>query len=90
MHTNPLLDTEKVTEHVYRGFIKEPAIIDHTIQIFNTKKQEIYQVFENFELLEETRKKQAIRYLDQFYEIINNDRLVEREFLNRARVVHDY
>ena len=53
------------------------------------KKQEIYQLFENFELLDNDEKKQAIKYLDEFYEIINNDRMVQKEFFDYARVVHD-
>jgi len=86
---HPTIGTEKVSERVYRGFKKEPFIVYHTIQIFNTKKEEIYQLFENYELLDKNRKKKAIEYLDGFYWIINNDRMVQSEFFDRARVVHE-
>lgn len=86
---NPLINTENVTERVYRGFKKEPFIVYHTIQIFNTKKQEIYQLFENFELLNNSEKKRVTKYLDEFYQVINNDRMVKQEFFDNARVVHD-
>ena len=86
---HPVIGTEKVTERVYRGFKKEPFIVYHTIQIFNTKKQEIYQLFENFELLNKNRKKKAIEYIDGFYWIINNERMVQTEFFDHARVVHE-
>jgi hypothetical protein len=86
---HPVIGTEKVTERVYRGFKKEPFIVYQTIHVFNTKKQEIYQLFENFKLLDNDEKKQAIKYLDEFYEIINNDRMVQKEFFDYARVVHD-
>jgi hypothetical protein len=86
---HPVIGTEKVTERVYRGFKKEPFVVYHTIDLFNKKKQEIYQVFQNFPLLEDSEKKQAIKYLDDFYFIINNDRMVQKEFFDYARVVHE-
>lgn len=86
---HPVIGTEKVTERVYRGFKKEPFIVYRTIDVFNKKKQEIYQLFENFELLDKDEKKQAIKYLDEFYRIISNDRMVQKEFFDYARVVHE-
>ena len=86
---HPYIDTEKVADRVYRGFKKEEEIVYNTIHVFNARKQEIYQLFENFELLDDGRKKKAIKYLDTFYYIINNERLVKTEFFDRARVVHN-
>jgi hypothetical protein len=83
---NPLMGTEKVTERVYRGLKKEPEIVYHVIDKFNAKKMEIYQLFENFELLDRDRKKRAISYLDDFYYIINNDRSVKTQFFDQARI----
>lgn len=31
----------------------------------------------------------AIKYLDEFYRIINNDRVVQKEFFDSARIVHN-
>jgi hypothetical protein len=86
---HPLINTEKVTERVYRGFKKDPFIVNHTIQVFNAKKQEIYKLFENYELLDDDEEKKAIKYLDDFYWIINNERMVQIEFFDRARIIHD-
>jgi hypothetical protein len=86
---HPVIGTEHVTQRVYRGFKKEPFIVYYTIQIFNSRKQEIYQLFENFALLDADKKKKAIEYLDGFYEIINDDRMVKIEFFDNARVVHE-
>jgi hypothetical protein len=46
-------------------------------------------VFENFSLLNDDEKKQAIKYLDEFYEIIDNEKRVKREFFDNARVVQE-
>lgn len=86
---HPVIGTEKVTERVYRGFKKEPFVVYHTLDIFNKKKEEIYRAFQNFPLLEDNEKKQAVKYLDDFYWIINNDRMVQKEFFDGARVVHE-
>lgn len=86
---NPKLHTEKVSERVYRGFKKQPEIVYHSIKRFNNKKKEIYQLFENCELLKKSERKQSIRYLNEFYRIINDKRLVQIEFINNARIVHD-
>jgi hypothetical protein len=86
---HPTIGTEYVSERVYRGFLKEPFIVAHTIGIFNARKQEIYRLFEDFALLEADKKKKAIKYLDEFYEIINDDKKVKTEFFDKARVVHE-
>jgi hypothetical protein len=86
---HPVIGTEKVTERVYRGFKKEPFIVYHTIDLFKARKEEIYQVFENFELLNKDEKKKVINYLDEFYKIIDNDKVIQREFFDNARVVHE-
>jgi hypothetical protein len=86
---HPVIGTEHVSERVYRGFKKEPFIVYHTIEIFNTRKQHIYQLFESFELLDQDELKQVIKYLDEFYEIINDDKKIKTEFFDNARVVHE-
>lgn len=86
---NPILHTEKVTDRVYRGFKKRPEIVYHSIKKFNNKKKEIYHLFNNFELLSKKERKHVIKYLDEFYRIINNKRLVQIEFVDKARIVHD-
>jgi hypothetical protein len=86
---NPLMNTESVTGRVYRGLRKEPEIVYNTIRVFNLKKDEIYRLINNFDLLDQAEKKKAIRYLDDFYWIINNERVVKTEFFDRARIEDD-
>jgi hypothetical protein len=84
---HPVVGTDHVTERVYRGFKKEEFIVYHTIKVFNARKPEIYQLFENFDLLEAKKKKDVVKYLDGFYEIINNEKKVKTVFFDGARVV---
>jgi len=46
-------------------------------------------VFEDFKLLDADKKKKVIKYLDEFYEIINDDKKIKFEFFDNARVVHE-
>jgi hypothetical protein len=85
---NPLIGTDHVSERVYRGFKKEPSIVYSTVELFNARKQEIYQVFESFELLDVNEKEKVLNYLDKFYKIINDDQRVESVFIENAREVN--
>lgn len=86
---NSVLKTETVDERVYRGFKKPIEMINKNIEIFNSKRQEIYDLFSGFELLRKSEKKRILRYLDEFYKIINDDKLVKREFIDNARLLHN-
>ena len=86
---NSRLKTETVQERVYRGFKKPIEIINANIQLFNSKKKEIYDLFSNFELLKKSEKKRVIKYLDEFYQIINDDKQVRKEFIENARILHN-
>lgn len=86
---NPMFKSKTVSERIYRGFKKEPEIVNRTIEIFNNKKSEILQLFEKSELLQKKERKRVLRYLNEFYRIINNERSVRMEFIDNARVVHN-
>lgn len=86
---HPQFNLEKVTDRLYRGFKKDPEIVNQTIKTFNKKKAEIYSLFENSELLNKNTKKRAIKYLDEFYNIIDDEQLVKVEFIEKARVMHN-
>ncbi len=86
---NSVLKTESVDERVYRGFKKPIEIINRNINHFNAKKQEIYALFNDFELLKNSERKRVLKYLDEFYEIINDDVLVKLEFIDNARILHN-
>ncbi|MBW6460701.1 MAG: hypothetical protein K0B08_09020 [Bacteroidales bacterium] len=84
---NPKINTKDVTVRVYRGIKQEPEILNRSIRRFQEKKEEIYSLFEDFELLDNKEKKRVTRYLDDFYRVIGNERLVRMEFVEKARNV---
>lgn len=82
---DPLMNTETITERVYRGFSRTPEEIDEALQLFKQQKENIYGLVKNFELLANGSKKGMLRYLDGFFDIIDNPRSVKAIFINSAR-----
>jgi len=82
---NPKFNTSDVKVRIYRGLKRDRETVDRAIRLFNERKQEIYRVFESYELLEQNERKQIARYLDEFYWTINNEAQVRVEFFERAR-----
>ncbi len=80
-----VLNIKSVRQRVFRGF--ERSIDEYTpvIKLFNDRKEEIYKLYSNCSYLTEKTKIATFKYLDDFYEIINNPKSVEREFVKNCR-----
>jgi hypothetical protein len=70
---------------LFRGFCKDLRQFERTFAIFNRHKEEILSLFRGSSLLTEKRKKRNIKYLEEFYKIINTPKLVKRHFINNYR-----
>ncbi len=79
------LPIESVRERLFRGMCHSEEEYAQAFQVFTEKKDAIYQVYEEFDLLDEKFKKGMLDYLDDFYEIINNTSRVKREILDHCR-----
>jgi hypothetical protein len=80
-----VIGTEKVTERVYRGFPRNMEEIQETLDLFRAKKENILGVIRNFTLLPDKIKNGMIRYLDEFFKIIENKNDVKSAFIDNAR-----
>jgi hypothetical protein len=74
-----------VRSRLYRGLCRKQEEFTPVIARFNEKKEAIYALYNNFELLNSRLKKNTLRYLDGFYEIINNPRLVKKHLVENCR-----
>lgn len=81
----PGLPIKSVRERLYRGFCKSEAQFKKTFAIFNEKKAAIYALYKEFPLLSTKTKKRALKYLDEFYKIIDSPKLVQRYFIENYR-----
>lgn len=80
-----VLGTEAVTERVYRGFPRSMDELELTFAVFKEKKGAIFSLINNFSLLKESYRKEATRYLEEFYKTINNRKEVQSIFIDNAR-----
>ena len=79
------LGIESVRERVYRGVCLPESIIKAGINAFIEKKKDIYELYEGSLLLDKNNKMNSIKYLDEFYMIIENERNVKRDIVDSCR-----
>ena len=87
-YANPAseLGIESVRERIYRGFCeKNKNSFLETFALFNHLKNDIYNLYINCPLLNHSYIKFVIRYLDNFYKIINNQNFADAEFRKPCR-----
>lgn len=86
---NEVFDIKSVRERVYRGYVVQDKILYRNIRIFNRKKDMIYNLYKNFDLLTESERKQTLKYYDQFYRIINRPASLKHNIIKEARKYND-
>ena len=79
------LGTESVTERVYRGVCIPEAEIKKAAKHFTDKKEQIYQQYENSDLLDKNNKRFTLNYLDEFFRIIENENGLKRNIIDSCR-----
>jgi len=80
-----ILSISSVRQRLFRGYERSMEEYLPVIKLFNDKKQEIYNLYTTCKWLSEKTKANTIKYLDEFYEVINDPRQVEREFIKNCR-----
>jgi len=79
------LGLENVHQRLYRGFPRTLEELNAAIAVFNSRKNTIYSLINNFTLLTERNRDEIIQYLDDFYKTINNKNDVKSVFIEGAR-----
>lgn len=83
---DPLLNTETVLQRVYRGYPRSIEELNEAFELFKNQKENIFALVNNFELLTAFNKKNMIKYLESFYELIKNPGDVKSIFITNARI----
>ena len=78
----PRFGLESVKDRLFRGYCRPVEQYREYAQCFMAKKEEIYELYENFGLIDKHEKKRILKYYNDFYEIISNDKALRSEFLN--------
>jgi hypothetical protein len=76
------LNISSVTERVFRGFCRTPEELEITFDKFRSLKEQIYDLYHKLQPLDEDSRNWSLKYLDQFYEIIDSPLKVKKEILD--------
>ncbi len=80
-----ILNIEKVTDRLYRGYPRSMEELHIAIGVFNKQKESVYKLIAAFTPLADRYKKEVTDYIDEFYKIINDNKKVQYEFIDNAR-----
>ena len=74
------LGTRDVRERVFISPCRTDYDIERVIRMFNQRKGAIYALYSDLPALDERSRRRSLEYMDDFYEIINEPRVVRSEF----------
>jgi hypothetical protein len=80
-----LLGIETVRERKYWGYCRPKSEVDEVVAFFNSKKDDIYNLYRNSGLLDDKYLKSTLKYIDEFYQIITNENALRRDILEGCR-----
>ena len=78
----PKFGIESVDERLYRGYCRSMETYKQHFDFFEEKKNEIYGLYANFDILKHREQKRILKYLDDFYNVISDERSIKSEFLD--------
>jgi hypothetical protein len=81
------LGLRNVRQRYYRGLCMSQPYLDQIFQLLNEKREAIYALYREQEALEPEIIEKSLEYYDDFYEIINDEGKVRREFERNCRRV---
>jgi hypothetical protein len=79
------LNLSSVRQRYFNGYHREYDEIMKNLLIFEQEKQQIYNLVHSVEGLDEKHVEETIKYLDQFYKIIDDPKKIKREFIDNCR-----
>ncbi len=79
----PQLNIASVRERLYRGLNYPPSVFQKVFDKFNSLKPQIYALYEGNPLLNAKYIKRTTKYLDEFYERINDPKAIKKYFVGR-------
>lgn len=81
----PELQITSVRQRLFRGYSYAGNTFRQTVSTFNARKAALYEVYMQCDLLDRGYQKRTIKYLDNFYETINDPKDLEKRIVKVAR-----
>ena len=78
--TNPAFRLSSVQDRLYRGICSNNDRLADTLQQFRDKKDDVYAILDEMTMLTGNSRNAARRFLSRFYDRIDDERYIQREF----------
>ncbi|MBS4072286.1 MAG: hypothetical protein KGZ90_13195 [Algoriphagus sp.] len=83
---NSAVGIEKITDRMFRGFCRDPALVQTIRKEFLAKESKIFQTIElNKQYFSEADAKWVNNFIKEFYDILKNDKLFQQKVLESCR-----
>jgi len=74
-----------VRERLFRGICGPPEQLNVILGLFEARQSEITTLLTDASYLSERIRRRTLRYVDEFYRTITDDRRVERALISKCR-----
>lgn len=78
-------NTPNVRQRVFRGYCRYNAQTQAAAELFRSRRERIYAIINGETRLSEARRTAARRYIEDFYEILDNPQRFQRNVLDECR-----
>jgi len=78
------LNIENITERYFQGSCKTKAYFAQHLPLFQEKKETLYQIINDFALLDERSKNNMLKYLEEFFELIDKEKSFKRQIIDQC------
>lgn len=79
------LKLRSVKQRVYRGFCTEPEIFESALALFQTERETLLALAGETAFVGKSMSRKGVSYLEDFYDVIDNPKKVERKLLEACR-----
>ena len=81
---NPRFRIKSVTQRLYRGRCAYNDNLQTSIQLFQDNRDAIYELIGQQEQLQDSTRKKVGKFVDRFYDVLDNPKKVQREISSRC------
>jgi hypothetical protein len=79
------LPITSVRSRYYKGLCQPPEILADAIEHVQSKRDEIMALFMNSKELDEKHKEKALKFIEDYYAILDSPKRLDREIISRCR-----
>ncbi len=76
---------QRVTDRYFRSYCRPQLEFESLSTLFNGKKAEIIALYEGFEMLRENRRNDVLKFYEDFWEMMDDERRFDRQILRNCK-----